>query len=268
VSNGDKYAESKIDISIRDVNFAPFVFATEANITIPDSQSEKRVTFVVSAIDPDQDITDAYVLSHKNTAVKLQQDGNNVDTTKPLKKVSDGLWKLDVIVPALFVGEVDIIKVYTQDPLGLKSGELELVVSTTYVNFAPVTTTTNVPVFDEDQSVTFIIGGKDDNKDALSAFISELPNVGTLKDSNGNAITSNSTSISGGDNGEWTLTYTPPLYTFGNPLTSIRYYVKDGELQSAEQTLSIVVNHVNHAPVASAQTLVLLLEYSFKFIVI
>ncbi len=101
------------------------------------------------------------------------------------------------------------------------------------VNRAPTATAQAVHV-NEDGTLAITLAGSDPDGDALSFAVTLPPTQGTLT---GTAPT---------------LTYTPAANYHGTD--SLRFTVSDGALTSGAATVSITVDPINDAPIATAQT--------------
>jgi sugar lactone lactonase YvrE len=101
-----------------------------------------------------------------------------------------------------------------------------------HVNHAPVAQNQNVTT-DEDASKAITLVATDPDGDTLTYTIVAKPSHGTLTGTPPN------------------VTYTPTAHYFGSD--SFAFKVNDGKIDSNTATVSITVNHVNHAPVAQNQ---------------
>jgi len=88
---------------------------------------------------------------------------------------------------------------------------------------------------DEDTTTNITLAGSDPDNDSISYQVVSLPQYGTLSGT------------------PPALTYTPILDYNGND--SFTFKVNDGQLDSAVATVNIIINPVNDAPVADAQSL-------------
>ena len=134
----------------------------------------------------------------------------------------------------------DIFKYTVKDNGNLVSNEATVSITVNPINDAPVASD-DTPTTDEDVPVAIDVLANDTDVDdginAATVTITATPSNGTLSI---NATTG-------------VVTYTPNLNFNGNDI--FKYTVKDnGNLVSNEATVSITVNPINDAPVASDDT--------------
>ncbi|MDQ6741134.1 MAG: cadherin-like domain-containing protein, partial [Actinomycetota bacterium] len=111
-------------------------------------------------------------------------------------------------------------------------------------NSAPTASASpNPATTNEDTAVTITLNGTDADDNALTFSITQQPTHGTLSAISAPNCTAVNTCTA-------TVTYTPSTNYFG--ADSFKFKANDGMLDSAAATVSLTVNAVNHAPVASA----------------
>src|ERR1044071_5822451 len=106
-------------------------------------------------------------------------------------------------------------------------------ITVTHVNHAPVASAQSVTT-NEDAAKAIVLAASDIDNDALTYVIVAPPSHGTLS-----GVAPN-------------VTYTPAALYAGPD--SFTFKANDGTVDSNIATVSITVTHVNHAPVASAQS--------------
>ena len=116
----------------------------------------------------------------------------------------------------------------------LDSNVATVSITVNHINQAPVATPQNISV-NENASTSVTLVGTDVDNDALTFAVVAQPTNGTLSGSSPN------------------LTYTPSSNFHGSD--SFTFKANDGALDSNVATVSITVNFVDQAPVATAQTL-------------
>eukprot|EP00002_Diphylleia_rotans_P040148 TRINITY_DN9465_c0_g1_i4.p1 TRINITY_DN9465_c0_g1~~TRINITY_DN9465_c0_g1_i4.p1 ORF type:complete len:2849 (-),score=551.06 TRINITY_DN9465_c0_g1_i4:264-8810(-) len=252
-NNGARSTDLIVNVQVADKNFAPFISATPSVINMQQAQGAQSTTFVVSGGDPDGDMISAVILSMQTVAgVVVTHNQQPISVNTVLEgSLRAHSWGLAVSIPALTRGTVARINIEARDSAGLRSQALELLVEVTGVNFSPSALTTTAPLCLEDEFVDIELTASDDNGDVLEIFISQLPSVGTLT-FQGQAISDAPIPLT---DGMVTIRYAPPLLTYGSPTSSFRYFVSDGRARSSEVTIPLNVQHVNHAPRLTVQTL-------------
>ena len=115
----------------------------------------------------------------------------------------------------------------------LDSNTATVSITVDHINQPPVATPQDVTV-DENSAVAITLTGSDVDSDALTFAVASQPSHGQLTGAAPN------------------LTYTPTTNFHGSD--SFTFKSNDGNLDSSAGTVSITVNHVNQAPIATGQT--------------
>lgn len=135
---------------------------------------------------------------------------------------------------------------YAQDTGLLQSSVGTVTVVVNFVNYPPTSSNVTLTVDQNAQLTINQISATDIDNDPITMIITKLVTKGTLRRSNGNAITSVPTTLS-----DFSLLYNPATNQFGSPYTTFEYKFNDGKNDSVTYVATINVNFVNQPPTAS-----------------
>jgi hypothetical protein len=225
----DSAAAATVSITVNHVNHAPVA----VNDSAATSQSTPvTVNVLANDSDPDNEpltVTGASVPAHGTAAV-------NPDKT------------ITYTPTGSYFGPDSFTYSISDGNGGTASATVSITVN--FVNHAPVASGQSVSL-NQDTTSTVTLTGTDSDNDALRFKVTTLPTSGKLYDgtgTGGHLIVAGDLpyALTGAGN---LATYQPNANYFGPD--SFQFKANDGQLDSAAgATVSITVNHVNHAPVA------------------
>ena len=226
------------------LDFVANAFGT-AQLTVRGTDSggefvETTVSVQVNAVNDVPTVSNLSVSTDEDSPVEITLQGNDIDgdnltftivtgpTNGSLSAVSGNAV---TYTPNQNYSGIDSLSYRASDGNGGTSNTGTVSITVNNTNDAPTVSPVTVET-NEDNAVVITLQGADLDGDALTYAIVGQPNEGSLGAISGN-----------------TVTYTPNTDFFGND--SFRYIANDGTVNSAPATVSITVNSVNDAPVAS-----------------